>query len=164
MKTKKPETEMLHDLEVDKLIYQAVSVDDLDINSEYKRIPTDIAYWNILASKALRAQLRADMELDRTISRLRIEHRAKLELVSAKVTESMVDAAVEQDADLETAKLDAIEAKVNLARIRGISSAVTAKKDILQSLGANFRAEMEGSPLLRDQSSYRRRVASETEG
>ena len=136
-------------------------VDDLQINEEYKRIPQDIAYWNIKLSKALRAKLHADFEKDQMESKLRIQHRARLEIDNAKVTIDMVTSAIDQDDEMKEAKLNGIDAEAEYQKIRGIAAAVSAKKDVLQSLGANIRAELEGSPTLREQALYRRRAVED---
>jgi len=140
----------LFDMEVDEFLRKSVSVEPLAINEEYVELPAALAYWNARYADALREHLKAKMVLDRTEAKLRIECREML-AAEGKVTESMIDAAVERHPDIEIAKLTSIEAEVEKVRISGVAEAVRAKKDMLISLGATMRAEMDGDPSIRKQ-------------
>lgn len=150
----------IHDLEVDQLVVDSVSIDDLQINEEYKRIPTDLAYWNTRYAKALRSHLLAKLTLDQTEARLRIVHRADLETRTSRVTESMVEAAVMEDSEYTDAKMGTISTEADLAFCKGIAAATAAKKDVLQSLGAQIRAEIGSDLVLREQAAFARKQRS----
>ena len=146
----------LHDLEVDDYLEQCVSLYPETLNEEFVRLPADIAYWTHRFGEALRAHLRAKMEAERTRSRLRMEHRAKLEGVKdpatgkpAKATESMVDAAVDMDPAWELARLAEIDAEVERVRLQGVCRALETKGHMVTALGNQILAEKRSDPALR---------------
>lgn len=146
----------IHDEDFDEVLYSSVNINSLDINSEYMRVPADIAYWNAKVAQATKRALMSKIVLSQTAARLRIECRADLELQSAKVTESMVDAAVETNEEMEAARIASVTSETDLVYFKGMAEAVRAKKDVLQSLGANLRAEAAHDPLIREQLSASR--------
>lgn len=141
---------LLYDMEVDDFLSKSVRIEPLAINEEYVELPAMLAYWNARYADALRNHLKSKLNVERTEARLRIECREML-ATEGKVTESMVEAAVIKHPDMEIARLEAIEAEVEKVRLGGAAEAVRAKKDMLVSLGATMRAEMEGDPSLRKQ-------------
>jgi len=138
----------IHDLEVDAYLKKCVSIEPLALNEEYVQFSSDLAYWNAYHAEALRTHLIASLNVDRVVAMRRIELRAKM-AETQKVTESMIDAAVDMDIAVCTARFEAIEAEVEKVRLRGVVDALHAKKDMLVSLGATIRMEMEGEPSLR---------------
>lgn len=154
-----PRTKQLHDLDVDAYLADSVQIYPEAIQEEYVRLPSDLAYWGQRYTDALRAFLTAKVNLDRTEARLKIACRAELEAKNSKVTESMVSAAVDQHPEMEAARLGHIATEVEKVRLGGVLDAIRAKKDMLVSLGAHVRSEMEHDPLLRDQSRGRAALA-----
>jgi hypothetical protein len=70
----------------------------------------------------------------------------------------MVESAVEMDQRNFDAKMRAIEAEVDEKRLRGVLDAVRTKRDMLISLGAHVRIEMEHDPVIREEVRGRRLV------
>lgn len=159
MKEKLKPTKQLHDLDVDAYLADSVQIYPEAIQEEYVRLPSDLAYWGQRYTDALRVFLGAKLDMDRTEARVKILCRAELNAKEGKVTESMVSAAVDQHPDMEKARLALIEAEVEKARLGNVLDAIRAKKDMLVSLGAHVRSEMEHDPLLRDQSRGRAALA-----
>lgn len=157
MKTEK-KTKTLHDIEVDAYLADCVQIYPEAIQEEYVRMPSDLAYWAERYAKALRVYLGSKLDLDRSRARLRVACRLDLE-VQGKVTESMVESAVDQHPEMEVARLNYIEAEVEKVRISGLLDAIRTKKDMLVSLGAHVRTEMERDPLLRETSRGRASIA-----
>lgn len=148
---------IIYDMDIDEVIYQSITIDELQINEEYRRVPGDIAYWNSRAAKAMKAMMAGKFNLERVDARLKIEHRERLNKTRDKVTESMVDSVVLLDEEYAEARMAAIDAEAEYAHVRGIAQAVVARKDVLQSLGANLRIEMQSDPIIRDQINYSRK-------
>jgi hypothetical protein len=113
------------------------------------RVPADLAYWNAQYAAANERFLTAKIEAERTRSSLWLEHRAKLEDAGKKPTEKMVDAAVESDDRNYDARVALMRAEVEKGRLNGILDAVRTKRDMIVSIGAHQRAEMQGDPSLR---------------
>lgn len=134
-----------------KAVLEAVSMDPLDLEAEFKRIPALLAQYNEEYAVALRRWLRAKAEVDRTHARLYLEAREIAEEMGEKTTEGSLKATIES----KQAYIDAVDARISSeaqkVRVGGILDALSAKKDALISIGAHMRAEMSGQPHLRNE-------------
>ena len=128
------------------VVQEVTSIDPLLIEEHFSRLPGDLARYNELYAQALRKHLRAKRTLDKEWARIYLETREGGE----KMSEATLKARVEIDDDYQAARMAAIEAEVDKARIGGIVEAIRAKKDALISIGAGIRAEMSGSPSIRE--------------
>lgn len=144
------DTKRLHDLDVEAYLHDCVSIYPEQIHEEYVRQSADYAYWNERYARALKRFLTSRVNLQRVEARVWMETRAKLLEENAKVTEAMVNNEVAGNEDLRRAMDEKIEAEVEKTRLGGILEAMTHKKEMLVSLGAHVRKEMEGDPSLRE--------------
>lgn len=142
-------TDRLIEVEPDEYLRQCVRIEPLAIQEEYVRLPSDLAYWNARYASALRQHMMAKIESERVAARLRIELREQLLGRNAKVTESMVDSAVETHPDWQTARLEEIDAEVRKVQLHGVLDALRTKREMLISLGAHVRKEMDHDPAIR---------------
>jgi hypothetical protein len=133
-------------------LMDAVKIEPLALQEEFVRLPSDLAYWNARYADAQRTFLVRKLELDQLNARLRIELRERLLVTESKVTESMVDSRVELDDRYGNARLAMVEAEADKMHKYGAVDALRAKRDMLVSLGAHVRAEMQHDPQLRDES------------
>jgi len=140
----------LNEIEVDKYLKDSVDIEPTQLQEEYVRVPADIAYWNERYSQALRRHLMAKMTLDRIYAGLQIETREKLALERGKVTEATVSANIEVNPAYQAARLEVLEAEVESARIKGVGYAVSAKREMIVSLGAHLRIELQHDPIIRE--------------
>ena len=152
-KDEKP-TARIHDIDVDAFLAECVKIEPLAIEEEYVRMPADLAYWNERYALALEDMQRAKLRSDKLEAFLKIEHRERLVQESKsnkdiKVTESTVEAAVDNDERMAQAREDLLMAEVQKVRIAGTCEAVRTKRDMLISMGAHIRAEMQGDPSIR---------------
>lgn len=141
------------------------------LEEEFRKCPGHVAYWSARYAKAIGEHLRATARRKKLYGLLRIRARNELEdeldlAVAAdtddkpstkpkrsgrqQITESMVDARVEQFPEWEDAQFCEIEAEVERERMRGAVEAMRAKKDMLVQCGANQRAEMDSNPMVRE--------------
>lgn len=141
-------------VEVEDYLAQSVQIEPLALQEEYVRLPGDVAYWNERYAVALRAHLVLKIDYEKAESRVRIETRETMladTAAKSKPTESMIDAAVAQDEDLRDLRIKLIEAEVEKVRLHGVLEAVRTKRDMLISLGAHVRQEMDHDPVVREQ-------------
>jgi len=115
------------------------------------RLPADLAHWNARFADAYEAFLEADLAFDKMESRLAVEHREELLAMGSKATEAAVREAVQTDPRWSQARMARIDAEVDKVRARGVVDAILAKKDMLISLGAHVRQEIDNNPTLREQ-------------
>ena len=121
------------------------------IHEEYVRLAADLGYWNAQYAAAVKAYLSSKVEADILERELYPVIRAQLEQ-AGKVTEKMVDAALAQSEVWEDAQRLKVTTEGEKLRLYGVLDSVRAKKDMIISLGAHLRTEMEGDPVLREQS------------
>jgi hypothetical protein len=128
---------------------EVTSIFPEQIEEEFVRTPADVAYWNAQFSDALDEYLRARARRDLEWSRIWLLTRERLLAAGEKATEKIVDAMTTVDAEYQAANEASIAAEAKKARLYGAVDAVRAKKDMIQSLGAKLRAELEGDPMVR---------------
>jgi hypothetical protein len=136
-------------MDKDKYLKECLEIDNLALEEEFTRMPADLAYWANQYAEATKAFHLAKIDLDRTEAKLAVHHRVRLADAGVKATESMVTAAVETDDTLYNAKVRLLEAEYLRNQLSGTCEAVRSKRDMLISLGANYRAEMQGDPSIR---------------
>lgn len=131
---------------------KCVKIDPLQIQSEFTEVAATLAYWNEQYADALRGQLHAKIARERLYAQLYFDKRKELaDSGVSRVTESMTENAIEIDPRFIAVRDEEADALAESTRLRGVVEAVRTKKDMLVSLGAQLRAEMEGDPSIRSQ-------------
>jgi len=138
--------------ELESYLRDCVNIDPLEVQAEFIRLPGDLAYWNARYARALRAHLTSKIAVNVTYARLEPKLRMAITDAGGKATEAMVKSAVEGNADYILAQERAVEAEVEKNEVYGALDAIRSKKEMLISLGAHMRSELEGDPTLREQS------------
>lgn len=138
---------------------ECVELDELQIDAEYRRMSADIAYWTGQYAEAHRSYLRAKFEHDRVSAKLHLEFKAASTLTDKGKGKTVADleAEVTTHPDFCNSAVALIDAEVERQRLHGIVDAVKAKKDMLQSIGAKLRIEMQGDARLSQDLAERRR-------
>lgn len=151
----------LRDVHVSRFAKESVDIEPTAIEEEYVRVPADLAYWGEKYARAYEVHAICKQRSKTLNALLRIEHRERFheqfqadkaeknKSGSGRVTDSMVESAVEMDERYQGMQAELIEAEVDLVRVKGTLEAVRTKRDMLVSLGAHIRAEMEGDPVVR---------------
>jgi hypothetical protein len=132
-------------------VMEAVAIDPLLLEEEFSGIGSRLAYWNEQYAESFRQFLRAKANYDRTEATRYLAIREELDNGGKKPTEATVKANVEVDDEVVTARLRLVDCEAEKVRLWGVLDALRAKKDALISLGAHIRAEMGGSPSMREQ-------------
>ncbi|KKN46455.1 hypothetical protein LCGC14_0672950 [marine sediment metagenome] len=132
-------------------VLEVMEIDPLDIELEYTTIGPQIARYNELHVEALREQLYAEREVKRVRAKKQLFIRAKASDSGDKMTDSRANAKVEASQIVQKVEIAAIDARIERERLRGILKTLEGKRDMLVSLGAHIRAEMQGNPSLREQ-------------
>jgi hypothetical protein len=130
-----------------------VRIEPEAIQDEYVRTPSDLAYWSEMHSNVFRewqlAKFAREQEWGAAITRSRAT------LSSASVsgrgpTVDQVDAHATNDEAYVAAKRNEIYLEAERQRLLGMVEAIRTKKDMLVSLGAHIRAEMERDPQVNE--------------
>jgi len=135
-----------------------VRIEPLALEEEFVRMPADLAYWNERYAKAVRAHLIGKIEVDRARAWARQALRIKLTnpenahmLGGGKVTEALLESFIALDPTVKEVETNEIEAESKKIRLHGIIEAIRTKRDMLISLGANMRAEMQNDPMIKNE-------------
>ena len=136
----------------DSYLRDCVRIEPLAIQEEYVRLPADLAYWNAQYADAQREHLMAKVEYEVIDRELYPVVRQELEAGGQRVTEKMIEAGIGQSGVWVDAKKRVAEADALKAKMYGVLDAVRTKRDMLISLGAHLRAEMQHDPTLREHS------------
>lgn len=149
--------------DTDKLISDSINIVPEMIEEEYTRLPGDIGYWNAQFARAVRTHLMAKRLVKKTEARLTLKYSRPPELLGDALpgpwkqpSVAQLEALVQNDDELEQAEQCLIEAEVEKTRIYGIVEAVRAKREMIVSLGAHLRIEMQHDPIIRDQATAHR--------
>lgn len=143
----------------DEYLRECVRINPEDIQGEYLRIPADLAYWNAQYAAALRDFLTAEIDVKVTKGRAYAAVREAIVMKGGKPTEEQTKALVESNEDYIAQQYAAVDAEVRKNELYGKLDSIRSKKEMLISLGAHLRAEMEGDPSLRETVGARRRMA-----
>lgn len=130
---------------------ESVRIDPLQLNREYCRLPGQLAYWNAQLAEATEKAMEAKASFDRQRAITLLQKREEVVFAQLKRTVAEVDAMVTEDDDVVVAHACHVDAEARRMRVKGVVDAVHCKRDMLQSLGAKLRVEMEADPLLREQ-------------
>jgi len=124
------------------------------IQEEFVRVPSDIAYWGHQYAMSLKTWKAAKLERERTEAELHIRQKELLINQGVKrPTVGDIEAAVALNPDYQSAKLHEVEMEAEHLAAKVRYQAVCAKKDMVQSLGAQIRTEMERDPSIRERAS-----------
>ena len=154
----KNETDRNEQAELAQYLKDCVRIEPLALEEEFVRMPADLAYWNERYAKAVRAHLTAKIEVDRVrattrqVMRIRLTNPENAHLLAGgKITEAMLESFITSDGDVRRVEDAEIEAEAKKIRLHGIIEAIRTKRDMLISLGANMRAEMQNDPMIKNE-------------
>jgi len=131
----------------DAYLKQSVDILPEAIREEFVRVPADLAYWGEKYAEAVKAHLLAAHHTKRMRAQLSIQVRELAHAKDQKLTVDQVEAWVEQAPDYQSMRLQEIEAEAAKVSARCRLDAVSAKKDMVVSLGSHMRAEMSPTQL-----------------
>jgi hypothetical protein len=124
------------------LLEEDLTIDDLDLSSEFTKQPSLYAYYAILAAKADSVSRTAKLRLDEV--RAREDSRIRMDFDQARIksTEKKVEARLAVSEKVQEAERAVIEAKRMYAILKALENAFKMKADMLIRLGAMQRAEL----------------------
>lgn len=114
-----------------------------DLNGEYARVPADLYYWRGRWVDCLEEESAAEGHRKNTAATVYQRLRAIKDQGSKAMTEAAIEAAIQTDQDYLNAVERERAAAVAKARIQAVVEAIKAKEQMLVSLGASMRHEVE---------------------
>lgn len=129
--------------QMDALEVAATSIDRADLRGEYLRVASDYAaIGQRLAQATFDAEV-ASSEVKISEAQARDALRAQWEAGGVKITETALTAAVPDHKIVRTARESAADAQAERVRLQTILEAVRMKRDMLVSLAADSRREID---------------------
>jgi len=137
-------------MENDEFLEQVIDINPLNIDEHFRRVPAELAYYNAQYADAFEKYLRSKMLCERAHAEAykRISQEAESE--GKRATVASLEASVQMDMSYQMAEEDLVESESDKQRLRGKVAVVSAKKEMLISLGAHIRVEM-NDPMIRAQ-------------
>lgn len=128
----------------DKEILRATSLEPAGIREEYATVSSDLAYWGAVRAEAGRQEKMAALELEIWLSTFVNDERQKAEARGERVpgVDGLERTARAQPRYRELVLLE-IEAAKAKDDATAVVSAISAKKEMLVSLGADLRLDAE---------------------
>ncbi len=136
----------------DTYLRDCVRVAPEDMNREFTQLPGVLAYWNQRYAVAHKAYLDAKLDVSITRARLQPLVRDALAMAGGRVTEAVVEAAIDSNEDYISAVRAMNAAEASKMEMYGVVDTIRAKREMLVSLGATIRAEMAHDPVVREYS------------
>lgn len=133
--------------------YQATLDDDIrirahDLDAEFLEQARKFSWWAMVAELAKDQMGRLKYELDQLYARLDCKSRADAAANKVKKTEKMVENECITSPEYQQAYQEFLEAKKHYGMLQAGREAFVQRKEMLISLGANYRAEGSADPVL----------------
>lgn len=142
------------EVDPNEYLKSCLRIEPLALQEEFVRVPADFAYWAEQYKVALEKHLTAKAELERAEARSYLLSSNKVNPATAKpFTVDAIKALVTTDPDVVLSRDAAVAAEVDSVRLKNILEAIRTKREMLISLGAQVRSEMEHDPLVRKRAS-----------
>lgn len=134
---------LIHDEEFEDYEASCVAIDPDDLNGEYIRLSSDVAYWSRRSAQIEEEYLRSKAELKEAESRAYLHVRETLSSNAKKApTGPHIEAMAQVHPSVVAANREFADLSGQRKRIHGILDAISAKKDMLVQLGADRRQEL----------------------
>lgn len=124
-------------------------IDPLDLQEAFCKVPAQLAYWSGKYATSYRKAAAAKANEKQVAAAYREVARDRANSLRGKATEGDVAAQLEGIDEVQEAREATIEAEYEKTRLFGIVDAIRTKKDMLISIGAHVRAEMDHDPTIR---------------
>jgi hypothetical protein len=145
----------LMDIEVDDYLKQCVDLVPEAISEEYSRLSPDYAYWNEKMKGVVSRLLHAEFDEKQTEARLYLKYKEPGDGKKSP-TEKAVDSAVLLDPIFQESHLKTLELTAERDYLKGVLKNLSLKAEMLVSMGATLRQEIQGDLRMREKHELRR--------
>lgn len=136
-------------------------IDEADLNQEFVEQPARFAWWAVLAKLAEGRRDRLKVSLETEYAWLDKKIRQKKMDEGKKATEKSIEMEIKSDPGYQKLTAEFLQAKEQAGVLQVAASAFEQKKDMLISLGAKMRKELDGEiSILKRKEKARRHLQS----
>jgi len=125
-----------------------IKIDPSDLDAEFVEQSRKYAWWAILSEMAKDLVSKQKYDLDILYAQLDHEKRSQALVAKVKLTEKMVENEVITDKRYQAKMKEYLESKRQYGVLQAGREAFTQRKEMLISLGANYRAEGNADPVI----------------
>ena len=136
--------------EDDDFLNRVIDINPINIDEHFRRVPAELAYYNNEYANAVERFLTAKMNTEKSWAQAYKDAAQAAEVNGKKITVAALNAEVELTLFYQAARAELASAEADKQRCRGKVETVSAKKEMLISLGAHLRSEMT-DPMVRKQ-------------
>lgn len=140
---------MSDELDEEEALKGVFDIDPLDLQDAFCETPAQLAYWSHRYALRYRKAAAAKANEKQVVAAYREVARDRVLAQRGKATQDDVAAMLEGIDEVKEAREETIEAEYEKVRVFGIVDAIRTKKDMLISVGAHIRAEMDHDPSIR---------------
>jgi hypothetical protein len=138
---------------------EAVNIDDFDIDNHMTDYPRLLAHWGRRYTDAVKEYLIEEHDFEQVEARLRLELKEEMRIENAEKkikppTDLDVKAAIIINTEYEEAHYNMIKAKAREKKLKHFLVSIEAKGDMLRSLGAKLRKQMDSDPSVRREQAF----------
>jgi hypothetical protein len=131
----------------DEYLRECLEIGLEDLNESFCKVPGDIAFWNARYADATTAHQTAKLDYEQARAKQFVKLKNEADPATGKPRSlDLCGVLCDAHEGLYELSLDTIQKDAERIRMRGIVDAISAKRDMLQSLGAKLRVEMRGAP------------------
>jgi len=156
-------------VEYNATLEEDIEIDPSDLDAEFVEQPRKFAWWAMVCELAKDQLARRKYDLEKLYAVVDADRRMDAVKSKVKKTERMIENEVITDKRYQQAKLDMLDAKRQHGILYAGKQAFEQRKEMLISLGANYRAEGNADPVLLQETAKakaadhaRRRAASKS--
>ena len=120
---------------------QDLRINNADLNGEFIKFSLLFAKWGTAFEMALDYENRLKTELEKMYAYLGLQIREEAKVTGNKITENMVESMILTHPDYMALQNKWLDARSQLGVLKAARDSVFSKKDMLISLGSNYRME-----------------------
>ncbi len=143
------------ELRIGNQVYRGNYMDDLkvsesDINEVLKTQPERFVFWAQMEFLARMIVEKWKMELEKTEAQVYLQFREEAASHGEKVTEKTLEAKLRLSPTIDAVRQRYLQARLQYERLKAVTEAFRQRKDMIMSLAANLREEMDTSLTLKE--------------
>lgn len=139
----------LDGIRYERSLDEDISIDNSSLDYEFSEQAKRFAWWAVVGEISMDVLARQKYSLDVLYAQLDQQKRAEAQAVGVKLTEKMVENSVITDPLYREAMNKYLDIKKQSSILQAGKAAFLQRKDMLVSLGANYRAEGVGDPVVK---------------
>jgi hypothetical protein len=147
---------VLGELSYTNTLEEDIRINPSNLELEFVEQANRFAYWALMSEQAKDLAARKKIQLDMLYARLDFQTRDTHHQNGSKFTEKMIEGEVTTNQDYQVTNLDLADLRKLSALLQVAKEAMVMRKDMLISLGANYRAEGQADPVMFKESARKR--------